>query len=36
MVVEPDYQASFRGDHKIKFRHTGNEVLKQAGIGKKF
>ena len=36
MVVEPDYQASFAVDHKIKSRHTANEVLKQAGIGKKF
>jgi hypothetical protein len=27
---------NFTVDGKIKSRHTANEVLKQAGIGKKF
>lgn len=27
---------NFTVDSKIKSRHTANEVLKQAGIGKKF
>ena len=32
-LVEPDHVTV---DSKIKSRHTANEVLKQAGIGKKF
>jgi hypothetical protein len=32
----PITQRYFTVDGKIKSRHTANEVLKQAGIGKKF
>jgi hypothetical protein len=32
----PISQRNFTVDGKIKSRHTANEVLKQAGIGKKF
>ena len=32
----PITKRHFAVDHKIKSRHTANEVLKQAGIGKKF
>jgi hypothetical protein len=32
----PISQRYFTVDGKIKSRHTANEVLKQAGVGKKF
>jgi hypothetical protein len=32
----PITECYFTVDGKIKSRHTANEVLKQAGIGKKF